>query len=190
MKKILVSLCAVLLIAGCTMQVADRPMPRFAYKQYPATSINVANIEIQENYKMAMQSPNVEHFMPLPLPQAVADWARTRFKATGTEGTMTIIISQAAVTEKALPRTTGVKGWFTVDQTQRYDSRLLVEFRVDGTPDASGSGVVNLTRGMTMGEDASIQARDKVWTSISESLMTDLDAATQKMLQERLAFVL
>ena len=189
MKK-LIALMAVLLVAGCTMDAPVRPMPRFAYKQYPATNLNVAAIDVQEDYRMPMQNPNVEHLMPQPLPQAVADWARTRFKATGSTGTMIVTIRQASVEAKGLPTTDGVRGWFTVDQAERYDARLTVEFRVEGAGDHSGSGAVNLTRGQTMGENASIQDRDRAWTSMEEALMTDLDASTQKVLQDRLPFVL
>jgi hypothetical protein len=190
MKKIVLVLMALVFVAACTMTSASRPQPRFAYKQYPATRINVANIEVRENYTMPMQAPNVEHLMPLPMPQAIGDWARSRFVATGATGTMVITIQQANVLRKDLPRTDGVKGWFTVDQAERYDSRVVVEFSVDGIANHSGSGVVNATRGQTIGENASIQERDQAWTRMSETLMTDLDAATQKLLQDRMAFAL
>ena len=190
MKKILTILAAVVMLASCTMDAPVRPIPRFSYKQYPATNVNVASVEVREDYRMPMQNPNVEHLMPLPLPQAVADWARSRFRATGTAGTMVITIRQASVSAKGLPTTEGVRGWFTLDQAERYDAKLLVEFNVEGTGDRAGSGDVNLTRGQTMGENASIQDRDRAWTNIEEALLTDLDASTQKVLQERLPFLL
>ena len=190
MKKIAFILMAVIFVTACTVTSSARQQPRFAYKQYPATRINVATIEVRENYTMPMQSPNIEHLMPLPLPQAFADWARTRFVATGTTGTMIITISQANVLRKDLPRTDGVKGWFTVDQAERYDARSVVEIKFEGLPQQDGSGVVNVTRGQTIGENASIQERDQAWNRMSETMLTDLDAATQKLLQDRMGFAL
>lgn len=189
MKKFFI-LASIILIAACTMPMEQRPMPRLTYTQYPVTNINVGSIQIVEKYAMPMQNPNIEHLMPQPLPQAVADWARKRFKATGSAGTMVITINQASVVRQDLPKTDGVKGWFTVDQSERYDARVSVEFRVDGTGHESGSGVVNLTRGQTIAENTSIEERDRIWTHMEEVLLTDLDASTQKTLQEKIGFAL
>ena len=189
MKKITI-LGAALAVVACTLPTPERPMPRFSYTAYPPTNINVGAIEVQGNYQMPMRSPNVEHLMPMPLPQAVTDWARHRFKAVGNAGTMVIRITQAGITGKNLPRTEGVEGWFTVDQAERYDARIIVEFSVEGTGDKTGSGVVNVTRSQTVAEDASVEDRDAALSHIEELALTDLDASAQKMLQERLAFVL
>lgn len=190
MKKIFAACAFVLFAAACAMQAPERPQPHFAYKQYPPIKVDVAVIEVKENYRMPMNTPNVEHLMPQPLPQAVADWARSRFVAVGSAGTMTITVGDASVVRKDLPRTNGVQGWFTVDQAERYDAKVAIDFRVDGSGFQSGAGNAAVTRGQSIGENASVQERDRTWTKMEEAMMTDLDAATQKMLQERLAFIL
>ncbi len=190
MKKTIL-FAAALALAACTIPAPQRPMPKFAYTQYPPTYLSVANIQVVESYAMPARDPQVEHLMPLPLPTAVADWARTRFKAGGADGTLIVTIKNAEVKKTDLPRTRGVKGVFTVDQSERYDAQVEVEFRVDGMMfGQTGQGTLKVARGKTLSENASIQARDEAWTKMSEDLMVDLDAAAQTLLQERLPFLL
>ena len=182
---------AAVTVAACTMNVPERPRPQFAYTQYPPTVLNVAEINVVEAYAPPMRLPNVEHLMPEPLTQSVATWARNRFRAGGADGVVTITVSDASVTAKDLSRTQGVKGWFTVDQAERFDARVLVEMQVDGVAlGSTGSGTVRVERGQTVAENASVQDRDRVWTRMSESILLDLDAGTQQMLQNRLPFLL
>ena len=177
-------------LAACTMTNEKRPQPHYAYKDYPPTVLGVATIQVIQEYAMPSRDPNVEHLMPQPLPFAVADWARTRFKAGGTDGNLIVTIKDASLIGQDLPKTKGVEGWFTIDQSQRYDGRITVEFRIDGTAGSSGSGSVQVNRGQTVPENTSIQGRDKAWTSMEEQMLTDLDANTQKMLQNRLPFLI
>ncbi len=97
----------------------------------------------------------------------------------------------AAIKEQDLPTTKGVKGWVTVDQAQRYDGNIEVEFRLDGTvAGAGGSGMVQVNRGQSVAENISIQERDRTWTRMEEAMVSDLDVNAQKMLRNRLPFLL
>lgn len=181
---------ALIALAACTVAPPERPKPNFAYKQYPATVLNVAEINIVEAYVPPMRAPNVEHMMPQSLNAAVAEWARTRFRAGGSDGTVTITIQDASVIGQDLNRTNGVKGWFTVDQAERFDAKVLVEMKVEGVAlGSTGSGTVRVERGQTIAENVSILDRDRAWTSMSETILLDLDAGTQQMLQNRLPFL-
>ena len=184
-------LVAALFVAACTVPADNRPQPRFVYKDYPPTVLGVATIQVVQDYQMPSRDPNVEHLMPQPLPFAVADWARTRFKAGGSDGNLIITIKDASIVGQDLPMTKGVKGWFTVDQSQRYEGKIDVEFRLDGTIGSSGgSGTVLVNRGQTVAENTSIQGRDVAWTKMEETMVLDLDTNTQRMLQNRLPFLI
>lgn len=142
------------------------------------------------DYVPTMQQGHVEHLMPQPLPAAVSEWARTRFKAVGTKGTAFITVKEAVLVGTDLNRSSGIKGIFTIDQAERFDGRVTVEMRVEGRePEPNGNGVVKVERGQTIAENASLQARDKMWTEMEEKMISDLDAATQRMISKRLSFV-
>jgi hypothetical protein len=178
-------------LTACVTDVASRPQPHFSYKQYPPVALNVASIRIDVVYKPPMQSPHVEHLMPLPLPQAVEDWAHSRFQASGTSGTAIITVTDASMVTQDLPRTKGMKALVTIDQAQRFDAHVAVDVHVEGlTSGETGSGNVILSRSQSIGEDASIGDRDQLWTNLEEAMMTDLDAGAQKMLHARLPFLI
>lgn len=188
MKKMLI-VFAVMALAACANTKTDpRPMPQYAYKKYPPVMLNVASIQV-EDYTPSMQAPNVEHLMPQPLPAAVSDWAYTHFKPVGSMGTLYITVKDASMVGSDLKRSSGIKGVFTIDQAERYDARVMVEFRTENLG-TNGNGVVRVERGMTVAEDASLQDRDRVWTKMAEDIMVDLDGAAMTMLQNRLPFLL
>lgn len=182
---------AALTVAACAnVPPPQRPMPNFDYAKYPQVELNVASIQVVD-YIPTMQAGYVEHLMPQPLPTAISTWARTRFKAVGTKGTAFITVKDATVIGIDLQRSSGIRGVFTVDQAERYDGRVIVEIRVEGRePEPNGSGLVKVERSQTISEDASLQARDRLWTDIEEKMVSDLDAATQRMMRNRLSFVL
>lgn len=188
--------CAVLAVGAlalgaCANVVApDRPVPEYDYKKYPPVMLDVSSVQVVD-YIPTMQPAHVEHLMPQPLPVAVSDWARDRFKPVGTQGVAFITVREATMIETDLDRTKGIKGVFTVDQAERYDAQIIVEFRIEGRdPEPNGSGIVKVERSQTIGEDASLQYRDRIWTKMEERMLSDLDAATQRMLRQRLSFVL
>lgn len=195
MKKIMFVALAALLIAPLALTLAacnnappQPPKPVYAYQKYPPTLLNVASIQVVQAYTMPSRIPNVEHLMLQPLPNAVSEWARTRFKAVGTEGSLLITIRDASIVGKDLNRTQGVKGWFTIDQAERFDANVLVEFQVDGMANVStGSGTVRVSRGQSVPEDQSLQERDRALTSMEEQVMMDVDASGQQMLENRLS---
>lgn len=185
MKKFALALAAVLLVAACAnTTTVPRPVPNYAYKKYPPVLVDVASIQVVD-YSPGMRAPNVEHLMPQPLPAAVSDWASTRFKAVGTQGVLTITVRDASMVGKDLNRSGGIRGVFTIDQAERYDAHIAVEFRVESGL-TSGNGSVEVNRGRTIAENASLQDRDRAWTEIEENMLIDLDAATLTMLSNRL----
>jgi len=191
MKKLILIFAALMLASCNTVAPVQRPVPRYVYQQYPQVLLNVGNIEVVEAYTTPSDGMHAEQMMPDPLPRAIATWARDHFKANGGNGTLTITVKDASVLKRDLQSMGGFKGAITVEQAERYDAKMLVEFKVDGNgsgPD--GSGVVNVARGQTIAENASLQDRDLIWTKMAEAMMIDLDAGTQKMLSSKLSFLL
>ena len=151
MKKFL-AVALTMLVVSCTTYIPPAPKANYSYKQYPVQNLNVGSIQVVEAYSSPMKLPNVEHLMPDPLPHAVADWARTRFKANGGAGTLTITITNASVIRQDLPTHQGVTGWFNVDQSDRFEGKVDVNFSVDGVASGqSGTGAVNVARSPNIG---------------------------------------
>lgn len=177
---------ALAVVACTTSTPAPRPMPILAYQKYPPLRVNVGRVEVVDNYS-AGQYPNIEGQMALPLPQAVHDWAQSRFQANGQDGVLTITIDKASVVTDNLQRTTGVKGWLTVDQSQRLSGDILVRFAATGMSfGTSGNAMVQVKSSRTVPEDASLQQQDILLANLTDSLFTELDAGTQRVFNEKL----
>src|SRR6185295_5277981 len=126
---------------------------------------------------------NVEQQFPVRPADAAARWARERLQAVGAEGVAVVKIVNASVVEVPLPRTTGVRGAFTTDQSERYDGVLEVE--VDASSRVRGSTAMvksRAQRSRSVAENVTLNDRDKVWFEMTEALMNDLNASLERQI--------
>ncbi|MEJ0072464.1 MAG: hypothetical protein WDO24_31495 [Pseudomonadota bacterium] len=90
----------------------------------------MSRIEVVREYAPPLRAPNVDHEFPVPPMRMAEQWAQDRLTAAGGPGELRYVIKRASVVETSLPRTTGIRGAFTNDQTQRYDAVVEVEIEV------------------------------------------------------------
>ncbi|SNR89060.1 hypothetical protein SAMN05880556_101370 [Azospirillum sp. RU38E] len=139
-------------------------------------TLDVASIEVESEYVAPMKEPNVDHLITITPSDAVRLWASQRLKAGGSQGRARVVIRDASVREKELPRTTGIKGWFTKDQSEEYDGKLQVDIIVEGTARGfSGSVSATVTRSTSVREDVSLAERDKTMLAMVKEMAADLD---------------
>ena len=109
---------------------------------------------------------------------------RDRPRAGGSSGVARVIVSRASVVEVALQKSTGVKGLFTRDQSERYDAviDMMVEVR-------DQAGKVRVTaesiakRSESVSENISLSERQKVWFRMTEAMMVDLNTSLEKQVR-------
>ena len=95
-----------------------------------------------------------------------------------------MVVRRASVVEVPLKRSEGLKGLFTRDQSERYDAviDMMVEIRDE-------SGKVRVTvesmakRSRSVSENISLIEREKVWFTIIESMMADLNVALENQIR-------
>ncbi|MQP64079.1 hypothetical protein GE253_01850 [Niveispirillum sp. SYP-B3756] len=150
-------------------------------------TLDVASIDVESEYVAPMREPNVDHLITITPSDAVRLWASQRLKAGGTQGRARVIIRDASVKEKELARTTGIKGWFTKDQSEQYDGRLQVDIIVEGTARGfSGSVSAIVTRSTSVREDVSLAERDKTMLAMVTEMGTDLDSQLEAAIKANL----
>ncbi len=181
----LLSLGLVLSLGGCETPVQRQKLPELTFAHLSSLKLNVARIEVVSQYRSPLKAPNVEHLFPTPPLKAMKQWAKDRLRAVGRSGSVKLIITKAAAIETALPVQTGLKATFTKQQTQRYD--LTVEARLEvSSPNGHGTTTAHATRFSTVREDASIDAREKIWFDLTEALVHDFDKAMEKNIRQHL----
>lgn len=173
-----------LLLTACQSPPPEPVFPQIGFAHKETLRLDVGSVEIVQAYRPRLGPPNVEHLFPQP-PAPVADrWARERLLAMGGPRRAVVTIRDASVIEVPLPRTGGVKGAFTTDQTERYEGRVAVEVAII-EPDGRRSAVAEAiaTRSTTVPEDATLAEREATWFRLTEQLMADFDAEMERQIR-------
>jgi hypothetical protein len=172
-------------LSGCSGEPPPREFAEITFTNLPKIQLEVARIEIVDEYSPPFAAPNVEHKMPVPPAAAARRWAQDRLQAVGTSGRAVVKIRDAHVTETLLKKSTGLTGAFTTEQGARYDSAVAVtvEVRNDrGVQEAAAEGAAS--RSQTVPENISPNRLDEVWYEMVETLMHDMNAELERNMRQ------
>ncbi len=173
MKYVLL-LLPLLLVAACADE--DVPfIPPISFAQQPPIALNVATVEVVDEYVPPKTLPNVEHAAPTPPYRAVREWAGQRLKAAGTTGYVRVGIRDASIVRKPLI------GHY------EYDGRLDVTLDAD-----SGDGLhtatadITVSRQVTVDKDQDLAQQERTWDDLTRQMMADFDKGAQNALATNL----
>ena len=190
LRPAVLAIAATLALGACT-SAPPRPQARqISFANLAPISFDVARIEVVQQYQPPQVPPNVDHLTPVQPTDAIRRWANERVRAMGGSGTMRVIIKDASITETHLAGTTGVRGAFTTDQSERYDGRLSVDLVVE-VPSRRFQGYTGATvaRTISVPENVSLQGREDAWHSLVERMMADLNAKLEEGIDGNLTAV-
>lgn len=150
-----------LLLVGCATKLPEDRYPPMRFQDLPPIAVNIAKIEVEEQYRPPLKAPNIEHEIPLSPMSVMRNWAQDRLKAVGTAGTGRFIITEASVVREALKKTSGIKGALTRDQDERFTARFKARLVVN-TAGGLGSGFAEafVERSQTVPENMTLKQRD------------------------------
>src|SRR3954452_1330998 len=181
LRPAVLAIAATLALGACT-SAPPRPQARqISFANQAPISFDVARIEVVQQYQPPQVAPNVDHLAPVPPSDAIRRWANDRLRAMGGSGTLRVVIKDASITEPRLPPTTGVRGAFTTDQSERYDGHLAVDLVVD-VPARRFQGYTGATvaRTISVPENISLQGREDAWFAMVERMMTELNGRLEE----------
>lgn len=184
-RSVVALVAAALLLTACQAGPGRPTYPELSYAHLAPIRLNVADIRVERVYASPGTKPNVEQLFPVRPADAVERWARDRLKPVGAEGVATVKILNASVVEVALPRTTGLQGAFTTDQSERYDG--VLEVSVEAASRTTGQRVMvsaRVQRSRSVAEDITLNDREKTWFEMTEALMNDLNAALERQIYD------
>lgn len=177
---------ALLFVAACQPAPQSYTLAPVNFSGQPPINVNVARINVVEDYRSPTSAPNVEYQMSMPPAQGIKIWANERLRAVGTQGQLDVIISNASIKEVKLPVKQGMRGFFTDDQSERYDAALGVTLKLyDGINAISrADGEVSITRSRTLNEKASLADREKLWHDLSTDMVKAFDREAETRLKQ------
>jgi hypothetical protein len=180
-RRFLLVVFAGLALAACETQVPVQRLPEITFGHLPKIGLNVADLQVVNDYKPTFQEPNIEHLMSVPPATVMQRWAEQRLEARGVTNAAKFTIVDAQVKASPLKVDSGITGAFKVEQSVRYDATvagMLEIFDDRGFRRAFASARVSRSR--TVPENASVNEREKVWFELIEALMRDFDAEMEQ----------
>lgn len=170
------ALLALCLAPGCGTGAGAPDYPELTYRHLAPLEFDVARIEVETRYIPPMRAPNVEHRAPITPYAALRRWAGDRLKGSGRDNIGHLVILDASIREVPLDVQGGIKGFFTSQQSARYDARAVVRLEIrDPGGRQLGFATARAARSLTVSEDSSVADRERVWFALTEDLVADIN---------------
>ena len=169
-----------LLLAGCQTPAVRRDRA-LVLAGRPPIRLNVAAMEILDPPPPADPAIHVQDQMPQRPAQVLRGWLAQRLLPVGASGTARLAIEEASVLEEALALTPGLRGRFTLDQSERYTLTYRVRLDVaHASTGVSGTATAEAIRSTTMREDVTLAQRESAWFDLIEAAIADLDQVLEQ----------
>lgn len=180
-------LSLLLCLVGCHSSPRMPDPLGLAYLEARPLRLNVGRVEVVKKYEPSSKPPHIENDLPVPPTAMIQQWTQDRLIPIGKTGYAVVTIEEASVTEKALKRTRGMQGFFTVDQSEQYEGRLFVKVEVfDEQGNAQGSAYARAQGSQTVPENITLGQRRKIWIHMMENIMNKLDEELDRNLKTHL----
>ena len=171
--SLVAALC--LALAACAPAPARPTYPDLHFTERPPLRLDVASVDVRNDYQMPFRAPNVEHDFPVSPGHAAENWARDRLKPVGRDGRAVFAIRDASVVEIELPKEGGITGALTTAPAQRYDMRLEASVQILDRGGEARSATAQVTRSQSVLEGITPNERDQAWYSMTQAAMADFD---------------
>lgn len=172
-------------MAACA---APEPRADFApirFDDRPALRLNVARVIFRDETGARDDPSEVGRFFPDPPREVVERWVRQRLAPIGAEGEVQALLHDASVRETALPRTQGLRGLVTVDQSERYDARVVLALRAyDRNGQFTGGVESRIERSTSVPENLGRGERTAIWHRLMEDVARRLDEEMERAIRE------
>ena len=183
MKKIFATVL-VALLAACTTKTAS-VNPPMDFSKEPVIRLNVADIQVQDNYQPTFTAPNIEHLMDSTPSDGIKTWARQRLQAVGSSKLLQVNIIDASVKETDLPKKKGFSGFITDQQDKKIDARIEVELKIYGEdPLSEADATVVVTRSVTIPESYTVNQRKSAYDKLVSDTMAMFNNRLEKQMQK------
>jgi len=170
------ALLALLILAACQAPPQRPVFPDLHFTGEPPIRLDVATIEVRQDYREPYKPPNVEQFFPVTPGHAAQNWAHDRLAAAGRSNRAVFVVRTASAVEIPLPKSEGIKGAFTTEPTQRYDLRLEATLQIlDERGVAVRTANAQAVRSQSLLEGITPNEREQAWYDMTKALLADFD---------------
>lgn len=177
------------LLTACTETVVPQPPQQASFKG-PSYVLNVASIDIAEDYQTSKVLPHVEGHADMPPAAVFRDWVAQHVSAGGRAGRAEVVISDAGILRRDLPKqTSGIEGYFTEEQTEEYKGSLQIEIKIyDDRNILPVAQISASSRAMhTLGEKAGLEDHKALYHNMSIELVKVIEPEIEKNIRAHMS---
>ena len=173
------------LASACETAITEKKFSDLRYTHLPTISLAVARVDVINNYHTSAKKPHVESEFPISPAKVASNWLRDRISAVGGSDVVQATVTKASVLEVPLKRSSGIRGAFTNDQSERYDATLALKIDIiDFRGNLLGTVSSEAKRSQTVSEDSTLAQREQVWFRMVEAMMNDLNRSMEKQVAQ------
>lgn len=180
------------LMTGCETTPPPRRFAQITFRYGSPIPMRVGTVETKVLWQAPTGDGHIEREMPVDPVATAARWGEDRIQAIGGAGRAVVEVREMSVVETKLNTTSGVRGAFTTDQSERYDMRLVMRVAAeDASAGTSAETTITAQRSQTVLEGITLAEREAIWYGMIEKLMADMDASLSAAVRNDMsAFVL
>ncbi len=177
------------LLAGCAGIPAALTLPPVAFGGRAPLGLDVAAVEFTaSDGGGAVTAPSRDmRFAMYELPGTVARrWSQERLEATGTTGVARVVLVENRFVAVPLETDDGIEGFFTDEQSVRYDGAMKLKIEIAGHPSGSGFVEARSTQSRTAAESLSLNERKEILHAMLADIVDALDRRLEAEIREHL----
>ncbi|TAL03430.1 MAG: hypothetical protein EPO08_04275 [Rhodospirillaceae bacterium] len=165
------------LASGPVMEAVADPVAALVLAEQTAIPVDASSVDVRITDTSPRDYPYVGSRAPIPYDQAIRAWAAQRFTLTGQSvNALRVTLRQGTITEKLLPITTGISGWFKKEQGAEYQGTLDVEIAVVGpNGNVLGTADAKSWASESVVENATQADKEKAWMNVTKTTFDNLD---------------
>ena len=189
-RRSLLALLAGAGLSGCAVGVERTTWPDITFQHLPPLPLGVAEIRFEapaDDREVAPPARDLRYAVPVSPRAAMARWSRERLRAAGGPGVAIATLTENRFVATPLETTGGVEGVFAIERAERYEGALAARVDVVGDPAGSGFASARAAATRTVGEDFSLNERERTLYDMLHGMVAALDARLEEEIRAHLA---
>ena len=173
------------ILQSCALAPAPVPALALNFENLKPYLVDVAVVEVIEEYRSSFDDPYVEHLSPVTPMQGLRQWASARFRPVGSVGSLRINVTNASIIGKSLDTNKDFKALFISEQGAEFSGTVAVTLDVLDTQGVTVAHIsAHASAVKTLAEDASLQDRDYVMFSLTDSLIEAFSGEASRQINQ------
>jgi hypothetical protein len=185
-------LAAAVMLGGCAVVSPDTVrQPDLTFAQYAPVSLDVAKIEVYDQFTPPATGGHIEREFATPPDQAATRLLEAKLRPDGAAQILRVYIDDASVVSEKQPVRDDLMGKFTRETAEIYRAHLAIHFELANTdaPDiVIGNANITSDRTTSILENTSLADRDRTAVNLTEALMKDVYAGMTGTVRETFGF--